>query len=228
MLSASEGLNERQVNSFVSFLLDGTDKAILAMENVFGLDIASSDSDIELASASESEFLQHLGEQSLYTVSSQLTGEIEGHITLLMRESDFRLLGNAMKPLLNLLFLSSPDSDLESLEENKPNWLRDEESTPAGEDFRMQMMDLLGELGNVLIGMYVKALFQIFRLNIKHSLPTTAFDLDQSTLRLLGEQANPHIVIENEFQISENNLKIWCLISPSQDTFQHLLSTTTH
>lgn len=232
MINQEQGLTERQINTFISFLLDGTDKAIVALENVFGLDIESSDSDIEIAPAAGSQFLQRLGAKKLYAVTSNMTGDFEGSITLLMRSSDFNYLGTAMKPILNLLFLSDPDSDLASLELEKPDWLQpDVNPTPQDEKYHSQMMDLLAEMGNVLIGMYIKAIYQIFHLTIDHTIPQAKEDPEQklfSDIRFSPPTDAPNLVIENEFFINENPFKIWCLISPNHQSFQQLLNVTRH
>jgi chemotaxis protein CheY-P-specific phosphatase CheC len=232
MFSPRQSLSDRQVNSFISFLIDGTDKAIIALEEVFGLAVDSSDSDIELAPLSESQFLQNLGDGTLYIMNSNMSGDLEGNITLMLRSSDFRYLGDVMKPVLNLMFLADPDTDLESLEQEKPDWLQSKiRPLPDDESFQRNMMDLLSELANVLIGRYSKSLYQIFHLSTHHTIPTVRpapMTEALSGSSLLASNEAMHIVIENEFLIDDRPIKIWCLISPSQQSFPQLLGETRH
>jgi len=232
MFSEYQELSDRQANCLISFLIDGTDKAIIALEEVFGLDIDSSDSDLELAPVSQSMFLQNLASQNLYAVSSEMVGEMEGRITLLLRNSDFDRLGEAMRPVLNLLFLADPDTDLEMLESEKPGWLHPGTGDESeDETFRQQMMDLLSELGNVLIGRYAKSMHQIFRLNMNHTIPLVRPGSDQKILKDIagGLDSNSlHMVIENEFLIGSEPIKIWCLISPTHKSLSQILGITHH
>lgn len=228
MIAKQMSLTEKQINSFNRFMLDGTGRTLDALEGMFGLDIERSDSNIEIASAANSEFLKHLGEGTLYTVSSALVGDIQGSILLLMRSNDFKYLGEAMRPVLSLLYLSRSDADLATLEDQKMDWMQDN-GTGHTEDtaFHEQMMDTLTEMGNVLIGLYSKAIYKISDLNIDHSIPYALKDTKQQVVqRVLSSSElsdQPYVVIENEFIVTDRPIKLWCLISPTQDSFQDIL-----
>ena len=93
--------------------------------------------------------------------------------------------------------------------------------------FHEQMMDTLAEMGNVLIGLYSKAIYRISDLNTDHSVPYALRDTDQQVIqRVLSSSEvsdQPYLVIENEFVIMDNPIKLWCVISPTQDSFQDIL-----
>jgi chemotaxis protein CheY-P-specific phosphatase CheC len=220
-------LTEQQVNYFDSFLLDGTDKAIVALEDLFGLDIDSSNSNIEITPAADSEFLSHLGGEKLYAVTCTINGDIQGRISLLMRAADFKCLGQVMKPILDLLYLSEPGADLATLDQEKPQWLRSETASESDEiEFHGQMMDMLSELGNVLIGMYIKALHGIFRVSAYHGAPQALVGTEQQLMPDMAasdKHGQMNVVIENEFMISDQPINIWCLISPTHESFGRLL-----
>lgn len=229
MQASQLNLTEGQLSSFNEFLLDGTDKTLDLFETMFGLDIDRSDSKIEIAPTDGSSNLKHLGDGMLYAVSSKLVGEMQGKALLLMRSEDFRSLGEVMKPVLSLLFLSDSDADLEALESQKPEWMRKENADLIEDEaFHTCMMDTLEELANVLIGLYTKALFKICRLNTHHSVPKASRDANQRPIQQFlnsppAASGRLHLVIENEFVIMNKPIMLWCVISPTRKSFQQLL-----
>lgn len=226
MIGSHVALNSNQVNSFNQFMLEGTGGTLDVLENMFGLDVDRSDSNIEIAPAANSEYLSHLGDGTLYTVSSALVGDLEGSILLLMRARDFERLGEVMRPILSLLFLSSPEADLATLDTKKQSWMADEGNSNDSA-FHQQMLDTLAELGNVLIGLYSKTIYRICKMNSDHSIPHALRDQDQQLIQRVLSSSDtpdqPYLVIENEFVVADRTIKLWCLISPTHDSFQGLL-----
>jgi len=221
-------LTKKQLNSFDRFLVDGTGKTLGALTGMFGLNIDSSDSTIEITPAVHSQNLTRFGNGSLYVVSSALIGDMQGSIVLLMRSCDFENLGDVMKPILNLLFLSNSDVDLATLDSQKPEWMNDNEIQHTTDPvFHEQMMDTLAEMGNVIIGLYTKALYKNYDLNTHHSLPKTSRVPDQKTVSEILSTTNEtqplQLIIENEFLIMNKSIKLWCLISPTSKSFQNML-----
>ncbi|MFT5139883.1 MAG: chemotaxis protein CheY-P-specific phosphatase CheC [Lysobacterales bacterium] len=228
MIANQFDLNKKQISSFGHFLTEGADGTLYALENLFGLDIDSSDSSIEITPILSPECLRNLGNGTLYTVSSAMLGEIQGSMLLLLRAGDFQYLGEIMRPVLNLLFLSDDSTELARLENEKPGWMQDGDLCTEDEAvFRAQMMDMLAEMGNVLIGLYTKAIYDIYALNTHHSVPLAFQDDEQETIRkfLAADQPDGqmHLVIENEFTIMDQSIKLWCLISPSGESFRNIL-----
>ncbi len=228
MMANQLSLTRKQIDSFDRFLVDGTSQALNALETMFALNIVRSDSSIEIATGVNSEFLKHLGGGTLYIVSSVMEGDMQGSILLLMRSDDFKYLGEVVRPVLSLLYLSSPDIDLATLDTQKPDWTQDDDTRhTTDEAFHAQMMDLLAEMGNVLFGLYTKAMYKICNLNTHHSVPEALRDPDQQTLQPIlsstEEAEQLHLVIENEFVVKDRTIKLWCLISPNQGSFQDML-----
>ena len=229
MIANQLSLTSKQVHSFDRVLMDGTGKALSVLETMFGLDIESSDSSIEISSAIQSENLKHLGNEALYTVSSAMVGDMQGSVLLLMRSSDFNHLGKAMRPVLSLLFLSSTDVDLKLLDSQQPAWMNSNNVMLAEDtDYHAQMMDMLSEMANIFIGLYAKAIYRISDLNTHYSVPEALKDPGQQAIQkiLSSSEASEqlHLVIQNEFFVMDKPIKLWCLISPTEESFQDILN----
>ncbi|MGD8385454.1 MAG: hypothetical protein PVF89_08605 [Lysobacterales bacterium] len=209
---STNDLTAKQVDFFDHFLIDGTQKALHALDSMFGLDIDSSDSSIEIAPGDNSEFLQQLGSGSLYTVSSSMTGDLQGRILLLLRAGDFRTLIKIMKPILSLLL--QPDDG-------------DRENPPDKADFHKEMMDILSEMANILIGLYAKSIYKICDITTHYSVPKIEKDSDQQAIRQFlsasAKTGQPQLVIENEFYVTDKPVKLWFLIAPTPKSFAKIL-----
>ncbi len=228
MLTNQLSFTAKQVNFFDSFLLDGTEKALDALKVMFGLNIDSSDSSIEIALAVTSENLKHLGSGTLDIVSSAMAGDMQGSILLVMRSGDFNYLSEVIRPVLSLIFLSNPNADLAALDSQKPDWMQDNGSGHTDDAaFQEQMMDTLAEMGNILFGLYMKAIYKICDLNTQHSVPEALRDPDQQAIQQVlsssGKSDQLLLVIENEFVVMGRPIKLWCLISPTQASLQEIL-----
>jgi len=228
MIAEQRSLNTAHINSFNRFLLDSTYKVLPSIEAMLGVSIDSSNSSIDVSRAGDNENLKHVGSGSLYTVSSEIQGDLQGQMLLLMRSTDFRHLGEVMRPLLSLMFLSNLDTDLEVLDKRKPGWMLDDDDGSKGRAiYHDQMLDTLGEIGNLLIGVYSRGIYRISKVNSHHTAPLVVRDPDQKAIRNL--QSSPgtaelfHLVIENEFVMENKPVKLWCLISLTTGSFQHIL-----
>jgi len=222
-------LTENQVRSFDRFLVVGTGKALNVLETMFMLNIDSSDSSIEIVSAANSEKIRHLGSRSLYAISGQLDGELQGKLHLMMRPKDFNCLSEVMKPILRLLFLSSTDVKLSSKANIEPEGMRNDSNAHPDEwPFHEQMMDTLTEMGNVLFGVYTNAIYKVYDLHTYHSYLEPLRDPDQRPIREILSSTEmseqQHMVIENEFSVLGNLFRLWCLISPTQKSFKEILN----
>jgi chemotaxis protein CheY-P-specific phosphatase CheC len=228
MITKGLNITDKQVNSFDRFLVEGTMRALHVLDNMFGLDVDSSDSSIEIAPAVHSENLKRLGNGTLYTVSSAMFGEIQGEILVLLRSSDFKHLSKAMKPTLSLLFWTGTDADLTIPESQVQNWLEDDGAEVSEDaEFQKQMMDTLSEMANVFIGLYAKAIYKICSLNTHYSVPQVSKDPEQRAVQQLlsspDQSQQLHLVIQNEFFVMDKPIRLWCLISPTQKTFKNML-----
>lgn len=223
-------LTAEQHGLFDQFLLDGTANTLTALDTVFELSIDCSGSSIEVAPAKQNENLKNFGSGPLYIISSALAGEVSGSIVLLLRDTDFKELSEVMKPVLSLLFLSAPDTDLGALDRKNPaGGGKNREGLLGDSAYRELMMDSLTEMGNVLIGLYAKSIHKICGLSTHHSLPLIMKDPHQTVIRQIlyspSERDRFHVVIENELYLEDKTIKLWCLISPTRDSFSDILSS---
>lgn len=221
-------LSEHQSISFERFLQSGTGKVLKAFENMFELEIERSESLMEIARAHDSEALRDVVADPLYAVSSDLSGELRGRVHLLLQTGDLNDLAELLKPVLSLLFLSSPDADLKTLDNARPGWMEDL-GMPAMDDacFQAQMMDALSELGNVLIGIYSRLIHDLSALGTRRSLPRVEYVADPKAVPLnfhgVGTGDVPLMIIDHLIQVDGAPIHLWCVISFAPDSFQDLL-----
>ena len=221
-------LTRNQVDFFDRFMLAGTRKVLDGFESIFGLEIDSSDSSVEIATAAASRKIGEIGAGPLYAISSEMQGELQGNLHLLLRSGDFKYLGEVMKPLLGLLYLSDDGSDLVTLDKRKPDWMLDaDEQEKSDAAFHGRMMDKLTEMANVLFSLYTEAIYMIYDLHTYHSLTESLADPGQHTIQHVLASAESedqlHLVIENDFIVQGKPIRFWCLISPTMNSFQEIL-----
>ena len=227
MIDSQLRLSQNQIRTIDDFLVYGTHKAIEALELMFGLHIDNSHSTIEIASVRSSHNLHFLMSEDLHIVSSAMSGELNGHIVLLMRSSDYQSWCNMLRPVLNLLYLSNADKDLAALDRDKPDWLENGDACLHDESFKAAMTDALHELGNVLFGIYTRAISSVLHLEAVHSVPRTTLSPDGQILMRDTSQVDTmdqmQLIIQNDFTVGDTHLKLWCLISPTRETFEKML-----
>jgi len=227
MISSKVDLTHHQINAIDDFLVYGTRQAIEALEVMFGLHIESSHSTIEIAPVASSHNVLFLSNEGLHIVSSAMSGELQGHILLLLRSSDYLHWCEVVKPVLALLYLSGTDTDLASLDRDKPSWLESGDSCPDDALFHAAVTDALRELGNVLFGLYSRAISKVLHLEAFHSVPqSTQSPEGQIVMRDTSNtdtMDQMQLVIQNDFQVMDSHLKFWCLISPTRSSFEDML-----
>jgi len=221
-------LSKNQVNSIDRFLIAGTRNLLKALETTFEFSIDSSSSEIEIIPTVNIQNIEDLRSHSLYVISSELEGELNGSLHLLMRAIDYTHLVDVLEPTLRLLLLSSPDDSLVRPRNQKPDGVHDfDKSITSDSAFNDQMESALIEVGNLLFGNYTNAIYSTYDLYTHHSSPVSRLDTDHQTIQqILSEPKlldRQHFLIRNEFSILDKLIKIWCLISPSRKSFQEIL-----
>ncbi len=90
---------------------------------------------------------------------------------------------------------------------------------PHGETKTLDFMDesALMEIGNILAGAYLNALFNLTKLSLLPSIPALAMDMAGAILSVvliqLGQMGDHALVIETEFQADEDGIKgHFCLV----------------
>lgn len=222
-------MTDNQVKFFDRFLVANTLQTLDVLETMFSLNIDSSDSRIKILPTADVAKTELLNSGSLFIISSKMTGEMQGSLSLLMRATDFKNLNEVLKPTLKLLFLSSPDADLSLLGDQMPEWMEDDDQ-PSSDDYIYleQMMDMSKEFANVLFGVYTSAIYSVFDLHTHHSLPEFSKITSQQSINDFFSSRDlrdkQHLLIENNFSVLQNQLNLWLLISPSKKSLQVMLN----
>lgn len=221
-------LNERQSLTFNRFLLGGTGKVLKALESMFEFDIEKSESLIEIAPVAQSESLRAIGDRPLYAVASEFLGDLRGMAHILVNTNDLDHLAEMLRPVMELMFLSRPEADLSVLDQRRPRWMDDADLPPMEDpEFQAQMMDALAEMGNVLVGVYSRSIYEMSARRTMHSLPRVTRHNDRQAICFTLEEACPahqqRLVIDNQFVIGGRLIHLWCVISLQPESFANLL-----
>ena len=221
-------LEKRRSLTLDRFLLTSTDKVLRALENMFEFDIEQSESLLEIAAVRQSDALRSVGDGQLYTVASELRGDLCGNAHILIRASDIDHLAEMLKPVMGLMFLSRPGADLLGLERNCPGWLRNPQHSPIEDpEFRAQLLDALVEMGNVLFGVYSRGMYDISARRTTHTLPQVTCDIDRQAVYLaleeIGTAQQHRLVIDNAFRIGGRLVRLWFVICLRPDCFRTLM-----
>jgi len=90
-------------------------------------------------------------------------------------------------------------------------------------------LSILEEMGNIIAGVYLRALYDFSQLKIHHSLPAARVDMIQSlldeSLVTQSSQIQEVILIENVFVSSEDRIRTFFLMIPAPDSMSVLLAS---
>ncbi len=129
-----------------------------------------------------------------------------------------------LKPVMGLMFLCNPEADLSTLDQRRPRWMEEPELPPMEDpEFQAQMLDALAEMGNVLVGVYSRVMYEMCARRTMHSLPQVTRNSDCDAVCLALEEVCPpeqhRLVIDNQFVIGGRLIHLWCVISLQPDCF---------
>ena len=129
-------------------------------------------------------------------VKMGMVGDVNGGIILILPEEHRDTLCNMMK-------------------QATPGFIHLKNANGKTEDISQSV---ILEIGNIITGVYLTAIHDFCQLNIYHTVPRLAIDMIQAVLdEILIElscTADMSIVIENEFLIREEPLKVFLLVIP--------------
>ena len=101
---------------------------------------------------------------------------------------------------------------------------------PHGETKTLDFMDesALMEIGNILAGAYLNALFNLTKLSLLPSIPALAMDMAGAMLSVvliqLGQMGDHALVIETEFQADEDGIKGHFFLVPDPGSLDTILT----
>lgn len=90
-------------------------------------------------------------------------------------------------------------------------------------------LSVLSEIGNILAGVYMNAVYEFCRLRIYHSVPVLIMDTVRSLLDRLfaskGHDASAVIFVKNEFVISEKSITTWFMFATFDEHIEKLMNS---
>ena len=101
---------------------------------------------------------------------------------------------------------------------------------PHGDTKTLDFMDesALMEIGNILAGAYLNALFNLTKLSLLPSIPALALDMAGAILSVvliqLGQMGDHALVIETEFQADEDGIKGHYFLVPDPGSLDTILT----
>ena len=101
---------------------------------------------------------------------------------------------------------------------------------PHGDTKTLDFMDesALMEIGNILAGAYLNALFNLTKLSLLPSIPALALDMAGAILSVvliqLGQMGDHALVIETEFQADEDGIKGHFFLVPDPGSLDTILT----
>ncbi len=101
---------------------------------------------------------------------------------------------------------------------------------PHGDTKTLDFMDesALMEIGNILAGAYLNALFNLTKLSLLPSIPALAMDMAGAILSVvliqLGQMGDHALVIETEFQADEDGIKGHFFLVPDPGSLETILT----
>ena len=101
---------------------------------------------------------------------------------------------------------------------------------PHGETKTLDFMDesALMEIGNILAGAYLNALFNLTKLSLLPSIPALAMDMAGAILSVvliqLGQMGDHALVIETEFQADDDGIKGHFFLVPDPGSLDTILT----
>jgi chemotaxis protein CheC len=92
-----------------------------------------------------------------------------------------------------------------------------------------EMMGILSEISNIVVGVFLTAIHDFCCLNVQHSVPVAAVDMVQSildeSLAAYSVESPSIILVKNEFFIGDDRVKAFLLIFPSEGSIKAIVDS---
>jgi chemotaxis protein CheY-P-specific phosphatase CheC len=220
-----ENLNETQ-NEFLCGVMDsGGQQVSSILEMLTSKTVEEFSVKVHLIPSSKVSQLMAFSPDPVAIAQSGIQGDLEGVFYFLQSKPDFQSLGELMISGLSAGEIAT-QSDLGSY--MGPDWLNQNDKQNKVEiDTSEQILDATSELGNMLFGGYLTALYTGCHLAVFYDPPTTQLD-DQHLL--LGKalkqnemDCNTAFVMQIEYLIAQKKLRSWLLLLPDTKGLQAML-----
>lgn len=164
MSETSERITSAQAEIARQVLHDGNRQVEGTLQMIFGE--SPRQLDLHTRMLPTNEIREYFGSSPLITVKIDYSGDLKGVFLLLQNESEFARLRTSLQ-----LALGQPvKTTNEETDYLVPDWLQDRLAHSGDEE---KIRDALGELGNVLLGSYLTAVYSRCALATFQSLPET-------------------------------------------------------
>ena len=219
-------LSEQQLSHLHEIMEDGNSNIASTLEMLTGQHIDRHTATIKVIPGIQAMGSMKLGYGPLATVLSAIQGDVECDFLFLQNQSDFKNLCEVMGPTLTDKALHTVNDAANYM---IADWLIAEEQDEVDSTaLQAQMKDAITEMGSVLFGTYLTALYTSCSLATYQDFPVaTLKDEQQSMLEdaLLQNrrESNIAIVFEIECSIAQKSLKLILLMLPRMSGLRAML-----
>jgi len=183
---------------------------------------------VQIKAIPEADVMRQLdfGSGPVATVSSNVYGDVEGCFLFLQSQFDFKVLSEVMGPILAG---KSKSSGSEATDYLTSDWdMKKRVVDPDSNEFKALMKDAYTELGNVLFGIYLTALYSSCKMVTYQDLPTgILLDDTQSELKkalsLNGSEPGIAFTIGIVCSIGGKKFEAWVLLVPQLSKLRETL-----
>lgn len=215
----SESISPAQAEIARQVLNDGNPQVETTLRMLFGE--TPRQFDLRTRMLSMEQIRAEFGTGPLVTVRVAFAGDLRGVFLFLQRESEFARLRNALQHTLG----QPARTGNEETDYLVPDWLQDRQAQ-AGDDRKIR--DALGEMGNVLLGGYLTAVYSRCTLATFQELPETKVpdrqqEWLQDALNGPGEPADRVFAVEVTCAVRDETFTFFMLTVIERDDLLGLL-----
>ena len=221
-------LSDAQIDFLHRVMESGNSHVSSPLEILTGQSVDQHSVRIKVISGADVLRSMNLGPGPLTTVVSSVHGEVEGDFVLLLTERDFQILSQVMGPALHDTALHTVGGATDYM---IPDFIKGRQiNEPDREASQAQMLDTVTEMGSVLFGAYLTALYSDYKLATYQDLPDTAvMDHRHSLLEKApsrnSEETNIAFLIGIDCVIAQKSFKVWLLMLPLMSGLRALLDS---
>ena len=221
-------LSDAQIDFLHRAMEGGNSHVCTTLEMLTGQSVDQHSVRIKVISGADVLKSMNLGPGPLTTVVSSVHGEVEGDFLLLFTERDFQTLSQLMGPALHDTVPhtagGTTDYMIPDFIQRRQNYEKDSKALQA------QMLDAVTEMGSVLFGAYLTALYSDYKLATYQDLPNAKVmdnrrSMLEKALSRNSAETNIAIVIEIDYVIAQKSLKAWLLMLPLMSRLRALLDS---
>jgi chemotaxis protein CheY-P-specific phosphatase CheC len=227
MNRASTHLSESQLGFLQEVMECGNSQVKPTLEMLTAQTVDQLSIQLRIIPSSEVSRYMDMNPEPLATVIGSMHGDVEGMFYFLQSKKDFLSLGHI---LIDSISSSIKRMANEPTEYLIPDWLKEQRSENLDtEELEAQMFDAVSEMGNVLFGIYLTALYNGCKLGVYYDTPTNEWDdqhlLLEQALRKNKNESNCAFVIRVDYTVAGENLRAWLLMLPDLNGLRAMIDS---